>query len=61
MESAPLRSWWVNLLQGFLTVLFGLTAIVWAGHHAVCVHTALWGFCGGERPFPGGGVFCEPP
>ncbi len=30
-DSAPLRSWWVYLLQGFFTVLFGLVAIAWPG------------------------------
>ena len=30
-DSAPLRSWWVYLSQGLLTVLFGLVAIVWPG------------------------------
>ena len=29
MESASQRSWWVYLLQGLLTVGFGLVAIVW--------------------------------
>ena len=31
MESAPMRSWWVYMLQGLLTVLFGVVAIAWPG------------------------------
>ena len=31
MESAPTRSWWMSLLQGVLTILFGLVAIAWPG------------------------------